>query len=68
MSRAAISSDAPGLYQDGAEFLAIAAKAPIRAATTRFPLAEANEALTRLRDGQIEGAAVLIPETNASDS
>ncbi len=47
--------------QDGEEFLAIAAKAPIRAATTRFPLADANEALARLRDGRIEGAAVLIP-------
>ena len=46
---------------DGAEFLALAARAPIRTATTPFPLAKANEALTRLREGKIEGAAVLIP-------
>ena len=26
-----------------------------------FPLAEANEALARLRDGELTGAAVLIP-------
>ncbi len=47
--------------QDGEDFLAIAARAPIRIATTPFPLAEANEALTRVRDGKIEGAAVLVP-------
>jgi alcohol dehydrogenase, propanol-preferring len=47
--------------RDGEEFLAIAARAPIRTATTPFPLAEANEALTRLRDGKIVGAGVLVP-------
>jgi alcohol dehydrogenase, propanol-preferring len=47
--------------QDGEEFLAIVDRAPIRTATTPFPLAEANEALARLRDGKIEGAAVLVP-------
>ncbi len=47
--------------QDGEEFLALAAKAPLHIATVPFPLAEANEALTRLRDGNIEGAAVLVP-------
>lgn len=47
--------------QDGEEFLAIAAAAPIHTTTTTFSLTEANEALTRLRDGRIEGAAVLVP-------
>jgi alcohol dehydrogenase, propanol-preferring len=47
--------------QDGEDFLAIAARVPIRTATTPFPLEEANEALNRLRDGKIEGAAVLVP-------
>ncbi len=47
--------------QDGDEFLAIAAKVPIRTTTTAFPLADANEALSRLRDGRIKGAAVLVP-------
>jgi alcohol dehydrogenase, propanol-preferring len=47
--------------QDGDEFLAVAAKVPVRTITVPFPLAQANEALTRLRDGRIEGAAVLVP-------
>jgi len=28
-----------------------------------FPLGEANEALSRLREGRVRGAAVLIPNT-----
>jgi propanol-preferring alcohol dehydrogenase len=47
--------------QDGDEFLAIASEVPIRTTTTTFPLSEANEALRRLREGRIEGAAVLVP-------
>jgi len=47
--------------QDGDEFLAIASRVPIRTTTTVFPLAQANEALERLREGRIEGAAVLAP-------
>jgi propanol-preferring alcohol dehydrogenase len=44
---------------DGAEFLALAPKVPVRTEVEVFPLAEANEALARLRDGQVRGAAVL---------
>jgi alcohol dehydrogenase, propanol-preferring len=47
--------------QDGEEFLALAGEIPVRTTTTPFPLGDANEALERLRDGRIEGAAVLIP-------
>ena len=47
--------------KDGIDFLAVAAKANIRTHTTLFPLAEANEALARLRDGKLLGAAVLRP-------
>ena len=47
--------------RDGEEFLPLAAEIPVRTTTTRFPLAEANEALARLRSGRIEGAAVLVP-------
>ena len=47
--------------KDGEEFLAIAAKVPVRTATVPFALADANEALARLREGRIEGAAVLVP-------
>jgi propanol-preferring alcohol dehydrogenase len=47
--------------QDGLDFLKIVPQAGIRTETTAFPLGEANEVLTRLRDGQLLGAAVLIP-------
>jgi len=47
--------------RDGDEFLALAGQIPIRTTTTRFALADANDALARLREGRIEGAAVLVP-------
>jgi alcohol dehydrogenase, propanol-preferring len=47
--------------QDGLDFLKIAPQAGVRTQTTAFPLAEANDVLTRLRTGQILGAAVLQP-------
>ena len=46
---------------DGVEFLALASKIPIKTSVERFPLADANSALTRLRNGQLTGAAVLEP-------
>ncbi|HUN48318.1 MAG TPA: zinc-dependent alcohol dehydrogenase family protein [Stellaceae bacterium] len=46
---------------DGEELLALAARIPIETSTTVFPLAQANDALERLRQGRIEGAAVLVP-------
>jgi propanol-preferring alcohol dehydrogenase len=45
---------------DGEEFLALAPRVPVRTHVEAFPLAEANEALERLRAGLIEGAAVLV--------
>jgi propanol-preferring alcohol dehydrogenase len=47
--------------RDAEEFLALAPKVPVRTATELFPLAEANEALDRLRTGRLRGAAVLVP-------
>jgi propanol-preferring alcohol dehydrogenase len=47
---------------DGEAFLALAPLVPVRTAVETFPLAEANEALERLRAGRIRGAAVLLPE------
>jgi propanol-preferring alcohol dehydrogenase len=47
--------------RDAEEFLALAPKVPVRTATEPFPLAEANEALDRLRTGRLRGAAVLLP-------
>jgi len=46
--------------RDGEEFLALAPQVPVRAEVETFPLADANEALTRLRTGRIRGAAVLV--------
>jgi propanol-preferring alcohol dehydrogenase len=47
--------------RDAAEFLAKAARVPIRSTVTRFPLEQANEAMTAFREGKLRGAAVLIP-------
>lgn len=47
--------------QDGVDFLKAAARAGIRTHVTVFPLDQANEALARLRDGKLVGAAVLKP-------
>jgi propanol-preferring alcohol dehydrogenase len=47
---------------DGEEFLALAANTPIQTRTEALPLASANEALARLRDGRLQGAAVLRPD------
>jgi propanol-preferring alcohol dehydrogenase len=46
---------------DGIEFFKVAARADIRTHTSVFPLREANEVLSKLRAGQITGAAVLQP-------
>jgi len=47
--------------RDGEEFLAIAPKVPVRTTVQTFPLAAANEAVNRLRQGKLQGAAVLVP-------
>ena len=45
---------------DGEEFLDLAPRVPVRTLVSTFPLQQANEALDRLRRGQIQGAAVLV--------
>ena len=47
--------------KDGEEFLNLAREARVHAVTTQFPLARANDALRAVREGTIEGAAVLVP-------
>ena len=47
--------------KDGVDFLKVAAEARVRTHTTLFPLDQANEALARLREGRLVGAAVLLP-------
>jgi propanol-preferring alcohol dehydrogenase len=44
---------------DARDFLALAARIPVRTAVDAFPLADANVALARLRRGEVRGAAVL---------
>jgi propanol-preferring alcohol dehydrogenase len=46
---------------DAREFLAIAPKAGVKTQVKPYPLAHANEALADLREGRLQGAAVLIP-------
>jgi propanol-preferring alcohol dehydrogenase len=46
--------------RDGEEFLALAPRVPVRTETQVFPLNQANEALGRLRNGRLRGAAVLV--------
>jgi propanol-preferring alcohol dehydrogenase len=48
--------------RDGEEFLALAPQIPVRTAVQTFPLSQANEALSRLRESRVRGAAVLIPD------
>jgi alcohol dehydrogenase, propanol-preferring len=57
----AVRSVANLTRRDGEEFLALAPQVPVHTTIVPFPLSEANEALRRLRAGQIEGAAVLAP-------
>ena len=47
--------------QDGLDFLSLAPKVGIRTEVTRYRLDQANEALSDLRAGRFEGAAVLVP-------
>ncbi|HEX3724258.1 MAG TPA: zinc-dependent alcohol dehydrogenase family protein [Nitrolancea sp.] len=45
--------------RDGKEFLQAAPEIPVHTQITEFPLEQANEALLALREGRIQGAAVL---------
>jgi propanol-preferring alcohol dehydrogenase len=46
---------------DAHEFLAIAPQAGVKTETVPYPLARANDALADLREGRLQGAAVLVP-------
>ncbi len=47
---------------DGAEFMKLVATLDLHPAVEPFPLAAGNEALARLKAGQLKGAAVLVPQ------
>ncbi len=49
--------------QDGLDFMQIAPRVPVRTETRRYALEEANQALGDLREGRLEGAAVLAIRT-----
>jgi propanol-preferring alcohol dehydrogenase len=46
--------------KDGEDLLALAPRVPVKTEVVEFPLAQANEALACLRDGRLQGAAVLV--------
>jgi propanol-preferring alcohol dehydrogenase len=46
---------------DAHEFLTVAPQAGVKTEVTRYPLDRANAALADLREGRLQGAAVLIP-------
>ncbi len=47
--------------QDGISFFELLRRVPVTTNTTAFPLSEANSALEQLRQGKLQGAAVLVP-------
>jgi propanol-preferring alcohol dehydrogenase len=47
--------------RDAIEFLALAGEVPIRTEVMPYSLAEASRALAELREGRLQGAAVLMP-------
>lgn len=46
--------------RDGEEFLALAPQVPVRTHVRPYPLEKANEALDDLRQGRLQGAAVIV--------
>ena len=48
--------------RDAQEFLALAPSVPVRTHVRSYELARANDALSDLRHGRLEGAAVLVPQ------
>lgn len=47
--------------QDARDFLALAPRIGLNVTTTLYPLEDANRALADLREGRVQGAAVLVP-------
>jgi propanol-preferring alcohol dehydrogenase len=54
--------------EDGREFLELAPRVPVRTEVDVVPLAQANEALERLRRGEVRGSLVLQVASSASRS
>jgi propanol-preferring alcohol dehydrogenase len=56
-----IQASAVGTRQDLKDVLAMAAAGQVRCRTASYPLAQANEVLDRLREGQVSGRIALSP-------
>ena len=54
-----LRSVANATYQDGVDFLRLAAEIPVKPAITLYPLADANRALQDMKASAIDGEAVL---------
>jgi len=50
--------------RDAIEFLEIAPRVPVKTHVRPYALADANQALSDLREGRLQGAAVLVPDPN----
>jgi alcohol dehydrogenase, propanol-preferring len=47
--------------RDGEEFLALAPRVPVRTQVETFALEDANDALAKLRAGDVRGALAIVP-------
>jgi len=59
-----LTSVANATYQDGVEFLDLAAEIPIAPTTTLYPMADANQALLDVKHSRLNGEAVLEMKSN----
>jgi propanol-preferring alcohol dehydrogenase len=53
--------------RDGEEFFALLARTPVRTEIRPYPLTAANRAMDDLRQGRLQGAAVLFPGVERQD-
>jgi alcohol dehydrogenase, propanol-preferring len=56
-----VSSVANLTRADGRDFMQLASRVELHPTVETLPLSQANEALSRLRQGKLQGAAVLVP-------
>jgi NAD+-dependent secondary alcohol dehydrogenase Adh1 len=61
VSEKSIVGNLVGTYSDLVELMALADRGLVKLATSEYRLADANNALHNLKDGQVKGRAVLIP-------
>jgi propanol-preferring alcohol dehydrogenase len=62
-SEVAITTSTWGSRNDLAEVIALAHRGKLTATTESHPLNDINEVFDRLKEGSVEGRAVVIPQT-----